>query len=103
MIRGMCVATRFRVAGCVHASAAFRRRLIAVKTALRLLAGMGSLVPGNVALVGEPPGAHRASVGLLPCVGPLVLGCFALAAELLGAERAIKRDCFRGVDPLVLR
>ena len=33
---------------------------------------MGPLVPDNVALVGETPWAHGASVGLLAGVGPLV-------------------------------
>ena len=54
------------------------------------LAGVEPLVRCNVALVGETPWAHGACVGLLARVGPLVLGCLALAAELLGAERVIE-------------
>ena len=82
-VRGYTVPA-FMLAG----SAAFRKRLVAVKTALRHLAGMCSFVPGNIALLGEPPWAHGASVGLLPCVGPLVLGNVALVAEAPRAHRA---------------
>ena len=52
-----------------------------MRTQPALLAGVGSLVPGNGALVSEAHWAHRASVGLLPGVRPLVPGNVALLAE----------------------
>ena len=66
---------------------------------------MGPLVPDKVALLGEPPRADRASVGLLARVGPLVLGCFAVRIKLRGAEGAMKGGAgvAGGVDPLVPR
>ena len=50
---------------------------------MALLAGVGPLVRRNAALVGEPPGAHRAGVRLLARVRPLVRGNVALLGEPL--------------------
>ena len=67
-------------------NATFCKRRAAVRASVGLFAGVGPLVLGNVALMGEPFWAHGASVGLLAGVGPLVPGNVALLAETLGAH-----------------
>ena len=60
---------------------------------------MGPLVRHSVALVGEAPWTHRASVGLLTRVDPLAFG---RCAPRSGAERAMNCAVPGGVDPLLV-
>ena len=76
-----------------------RRLLLTLPISVR---GVGPLVPDNVALVGEAPWAHRASVGLLPGVGPLVRHSGALVSEAPWAH-GTSVGLLAGVRPLVPR
>ena len=68
-----------------------------------LVTGVGTLVPDKVALLGEAPWAHGASVGLLPGVRPLVRCNVALPGEAAWAHGASVVGLLPRVDPLVRR
>ena len=52
---------------------------------------------------GQTAVTHRTSVRLLAGVGPLVFGCIALSVKLLRTDGATKGGVSAGVEPFVLR